>query len=132
LSLAAHIDGVIVLVREKKTAAKDIDALRHRLDQVGVPIVGGVLISRRRRGRGRRRRHIGRPRTAASQPVIERAQLSAQVLADEPEAAAPRTSVPMPPASEDDTIMLRAAPGDSAMPPASEDDTIMLRAAGDS
>lgn len=114
LSLAAHIDGVIVLVREKKTAAKDIDALRHRLDQVGVPIVGGVLISRRRLGRGRR--HVGRPRTTASRPVIERAQLSAPVLADKPDAAAPRPSMPMPPESEDDTIRL-PAPADSVKQP---------------
>jgi Mrp family chromosome partitioning ATPase/capsular polysaccharide biosynthesis protein len=48
LPLATHIDGVIVLVRAKKTAIKDIDKLRRRLEQVGVPIVGGVLIREHR------------------------------------------------------------------------------------
>jgi Mrp family chromosome partitioning ATPase/capsular polysaccharide biosynthesis protein len=108
LSLAAHIDGVIVLVRERKTAAKDIDALRHRLEQVGVPIVGGVLISRRRLGRELRR--IVRPKTTSSRPVIERAQPSPPVLADEPEAAAPWAATVMS-TDPDDTIAL-PVPGD--------------------
>lgn len=103
LSLAAHIDGVIVLVREKKTAAKDIDALRHRLEQVGVPIVGGVLISHRRLGWGRS--HAGRPKTTAGRPVIEQSQLSGPLLAYKPEDAVPPAAVAMS-SESDDTIAL--------------------------
>jgi Mrp family chromosome partitioning ATPase/capsular polysaccharide biosynthesis protein len=69
LPLAAHVDGVIVLVREKRTVGKDIDDLRHRLEQVGVPIVGGVLVRRRRLGRGRS--HGSRPTPTARRPVAE-------------------------------------------------------------
>jgi len=105
LSLAMMIDGVIVLVREKKTAAKDIDALRHRLEQVSVPIVGGVLISRRH-GRGRPR--AARRRTTTSQPVLERPQLSAPDRADKTQTAANATGGPVP-AGPDDTISLPAA-----------------------
>jgi len=46
VSLAAHVDGVIVLARQRHTTASDIRALRHRLNQVGTPIVGGVLLGR--------------------------------------------------------------------------------------
>jgi len=109
LSLAAHVDGVIVLVREKKTAAKDIAALRHRLEQVGVPIVGGVLISRRRLGWGRRR--VGRPRTTASQPLIKRTQPSAPARAGEPEAATPPVILPI--STDSDATIMLAGPDDS-------------------
>jgi Mrp family chromosome partitioning ATPase len=108
LSLAAHVDGVIMLVREKKTAAKDIDALRHRLEQVGVPIVGGVLISRRRLGLGRR--HVGRPRTTASQPVIGPTQPSVPVGADKPEAVVPPVIMPIQ-TDSDDTMVLPVPDG---------------------
>ncbi len=53
VSLAAHVDGVIVLARESHTKGKDVEALRVRLDQLGAPIVGGVLIGKEHR-RGRR------------------------------------------------------------------------------
>jgi Mrp family chromosome partitioning ATPase/capsular polysaccharide biosynthesis protein len=69
LPLAAHVDGVIVLVREKGTAGKDIDGLRHRLEQGGVPIVGGVLVGAQRLIR--RRRNAGRLKAVASRPEPE-------------------------------------------------------------
>jgi polysaccharide biosynthesis transport protein len=62
VSLAAHVDGVIVLARRGHTLTRDIEALRHRLEQIGAPIVGGVLIAR---GAGRHsRRPAPRPDAA--------------------------------------------------------------------
>ena len=52
-SLAPHVDGVIVLAREAHTRTKDLLSLSHRLSQIGAPVVGGVLISKARYGRGR-------------------------------------------------------------------------------
>jgi succinoglycan biosynthesis transport protein ExoP len=54
LSLAPHVDGVIVLAREAHTRSKDLLSLSHRLSQIGAPVVGGVLIGKARYGRGRR------------------------------------------------------------------------------
>jgi Mrp family chromosome partitioning ATPase/capsular polysaccharide biosynthesis protein len=103
LPLATHIDGVIVLVRGKKTAIKDIDRLRRRLEQVDVPIVGGVLIRERRFLRdlklpGRRSRITvtsSRPaveETDASKPAID----TAQIVAKEPDVTASDMTAPLP------------------------------------
>jgi Mrp family chromosome partitioning ATPase/capsular polysaccharide biosynthesis protein len=54
-SLAAHVDGVIVLAREARTRGRTVQDLRHRLDQVGAVIVGGVLIGKGNTGRYRHR-----------------------------------------------------------------------------
>ncbi len=89
LPLASQIDGVIVLVRGKKTAIKDIGQLRRRLEQVGVPIVGGVLIRERRflrdlRLPGRRSGITvtsGRPaveETDTSEPAVDTAAIGAK------------------------------------------------------
>jgi Mrp family chromosome partitioning ATPase/capsular polysaccharide biosynthesis protein len=119
LPLCPNIDGVIVLVRERQTAARDIDALRHRLEQAGTPIVGGVLISGRRPGRGERpgrdRRHFRRPSTTATWPVIEGTQLSALAPPGRPEVAAPQAISSLPADSEDS--ITAPLPGDSLKRP---------------
>jgi polysaccharide biosynthesis transport protein len=89
LPLATHVEGVIVLARERATAASDIDNLHRRLEQVGTPIVGGVLIRRRRLLRGRR--HGGRARIPAS-PVLEKKTRPAP--AAKPSAPAAKPSAP--------------------------------------
>ena len=89
LPLAAYIDGVIVLVRQRRTEGKDIDKLHHRLEQVGVPIIGGVLIRRRRLVRDYR--HGGRPAAPASRHVTETTEPSAVGQTAEPEADADLT-----------------------------------------
>jgi Mrp family chromosome partitioning ATPase len=68
LPLAAHVDGVIVLARAEHTRGTDVAALRHRLQQLGVPIVGGVLVSKN----GRRK--AAQPQVAARRPAIEPAR----------------------------------------------------------
>jgi Mrp family chromosome partitioning ATPase/capsular polysaccharide biosynthesis protein len=93
LPLAAHVDCVIVLAREKKTGGKDIDGLRRRLEQGGVPIVGGVLI---RAQRLIRRRRLG-------------GRLKITVAAED-QAAMPRRIEP------DDSIT-QAVPGESVNQP---------------
>jgi succinoglycan biosynthesis transport protein ExoP len=125
LPLCPNIDGVIVLVRERQTAGRDIDALCHRLEQVGSPIVGGVLISGRRPGRGERgergerpgrdRRYFASSKTTATRAVVEEAKLSAIVPPGRPEVAAPQAISSMPAASEDSVTS--PVPGDSLKRP---------------
>ena len=112
LPLAAYIDGVIVLVRERKTAGKDIDKLHHRLEQVGVPIIGGVLIRRRRLVRSYR--PGGHPAASASQPATETPQPSAVDQTAEPEADADLT-IPLPTVSQ--LPVTPATPGKSVKQP---------------
>jgi Mrp family chromosome partitioning ATPase/capsular polysaccharide biosynthesis protein len=114
LPLAAHVDGVIVLVREKRTVGKDIDELRHRLEQVGVPIVGGVLIRRRRLGRLLDQRRSSRPMITATRPVIEEAEPSTPVQPASPSQAANAVQKADPDAESDLTIPLRIKPRISA------------------
>jgi Mrp family chromosome partitioning ATPase len=85
LPLAAHVDGVIVLAREKRTSGKDIDGLRRRLEQGGVPIVGGVLIGAQH---FIRRRQAGRLKIVVNRPGIERSQHPGPAPMDDPIAAA--------------------------------------------
>jgi len=103
LPLATHIDGVIVLVRGKKTVIADIDNLRRRLEQVGVPIVGGVLIRERRLLRdlrlpGRRSgialTGVGpaAEKTGAGKPAVD----TAQIVAKEQNVTAPDMTAALP------------------------------------
>ena len=70
LALAVHVDGVIVVGRAGYTVGRDIEAVRHRLEQVGVPIMGGVLIGRRRSSGGQR--VSGRSEPAPSRQATDR------------------------------------------------------------
>jgi Mrp family chromosome partitioning ATPase/capsular polysaccharide biosynthesis protein len=103
LPLATQIDGVIVLVRGKKTVIEDIGKLRRRLEPVGVPIVGGVLIRERRflrdlRLPGRRSGITvtsGRPAvedTDTSKPAVD----TAQIVAKEQDVTASDMTAPLP------------------------------------
>jgi Mrp family chromosome partitioning ATPase/capsular polysaccharide biosynthesis protein len=67
-SLAAHVDGVIVLAREARTRGRTVEELRRRLDQVGALLVGGVLISKGNAGRHRSRgpQPVASPSSAAA------------------------------------------------------------------
>ena len=107
LPLCPHIDGVIVLAREGQTNGRDIAALRHRLEQVGTPIAGGVLISGRRPRRGERPgrdpRHFSRPSTTATRPAVEGTQLPALTPPAIPEVEAPQAIRSMP-ADSDDSV----------------------------
>jgi polysaccharide biosynthesis transport protein len=78
LTLASHVDGVIVLAREAHTRGKDLLTLAHRLGEVDAPLVGSVLVTRMRLGRRRHmpiwsaptlgRTAVGRSAPAASAP----------------------------------------------------------------
>ncbi len=105
LSLASHVDGVIVLAREARTKGRDIEALRHRLRQVGTPIVGGVFIGRRRPRRHQRVSAQAVP--AGSWPSAERSRAgsAAPVQAPQPGTVLPPVTRPLP-----------AVPGDAARP----------------
>jgi Mrp family chromosome partitioning ATPase/capsular polysaccharide biosynthesis protein len=63
-SLAAHVDGVIVLAREARTRGRTVEDLRRRLDQVGALLIGGVFIGKGSVGRHRDR--SGRPQPVAN------------------------------------------------------------------
>jgi Mrp family chromosome partitioning ATPase/capsular polysaccharide biosynthesis protein len=100
LPLAAHVDGVIVLAREAHTTGKDVAALRHRLQQLGVPIVGGVLVSKNGRGQ----RQPAQPRAAARRPAADRARSEqpAEPVRSRPAGSGPPPATrPMPVVSAD-------------------------------
>jgi hypothetical protein len=101
LSLASQVDGVVVLAREGYTRGRDVAALRHRLDQFGTPVLGGVLI-----GTGR----INHRRRSAARPVADYAPPRAWG-ASRPAPDAKR--VQFDPASRSSSRPLASAPGDT-------------------
>jgi Mrp family chromosome partitioning ATPase/capsular polysaccharide biosynthesis protein len=75
-ALASHVDGVIVLAREARTNGRAVEDLRRRLDQVGAPVIGGVLIGKGKTGRHRHR--------SGSQPAIASLSMAAPERRDAP------------------------------------------------
>jgi len=71
ITLATHVDGVIVIAREASTSGRAVVELRRRLDQVGAELIGGVLIAQ---GRSGRHRSAGSQGAAAPDPRIGRPQ----------------------------------------------------------
>jgi Mrp family chromosome partitioning ATPase/capsular polysaccharide biosynthesis protein len=72
-SLAAHVDGVIVLVRHARTRGRTVEDLRRRLDQVGAPLIGGVYIGQGAVGRHRHQSGSAAPeRRSAGHPASRR------------------------------------------------------------
>jgi succinoglycan biosynthesis transport protein ExoP len=104
MSLASNVDGVIVLARESHTRGRDVEALRHRLDQLGVPVVGGVWIGGRRPARSERM-------STAAEPV-RRATIPEQAM-PAPQAAQVRPPFPSA-AQQSGTRPLPTVPGDAA------------------
>jgi Mrp family chromosome partitioning ATPase len=68
LALASHVDGVIVIARESQTLGRVVETLRHRVEQMGMPIIGGVFIAGSGLSRYRRRDKQG-PAKAGRAPA---------------------------------------------------------------
>ncbi len=70
LALAGLVDGVLVLVSQGRTRGRALEQLRHRIDQVGGHLMGGVLVARRRvAGDLRQRPERGGSRAASIPPA---------------------------------------------------------------
>ena len=72
-ALAANVDGVIVVARERHTEGRPVEELSRRLDQIGAVLVGGVLIGKRRTEGHRKPRSAEPPHRvepAPSAPVV--------------------------------------------------------------
>jgi len=71
-ALAANVDGVIVVARERHTKGRAVEELSRRLDHIGAVLVGGVFIGKRRAGGHRKPRGAEPPHgveLARSAPV---------------------------------------------------------------
>lgn len=103
LTLASNVDGVIVLAREGQTRRKDVASLRHRLDQISVPVVGGVLIGSERLSR--RERVPARPAPVKERPAVERTKpVAAEAAARPAQLGAPPATLPLPKVSADSEL----------------------------
>jgi Mrp family chromosome partitioning ATPase/capsular polysaccharide biosynthesis protein len=102
-AIAGRVDGVVVIARDARTRGRSVEALRHKLDQVGAVLIGGVFI-----GKGNVSRH--RHRSAAPPP-------SAAVSIASPER---RASGPTPPPGRRPSTATRPMPAvpDNAAPQA--------------
>lgn len=63
VALASQVEGVLVLARAVQAEGRAVSSLRHRLDQVGARVIGGVLVVRQRARRG------AAPAPAAARPA---------------------------------------------------------------
>lgn len=97
-SLAAHVDGVIVVAREARTTGRSVEDLRRRLDQVGALLIGGVFIAK---GNVDRYRH----KPFRAQPIADEPSV-------EPESRPAGQQSKQPPRS-DGTLPLAIVPDDS-------------------
>lgn len=98
-SLAAHVDGVVVLARQARSKGRVVEDLRRRLDQVGALVVGGVLIAK-----GNARRH--RYRQGGPLPAVSKPSTPAESSPSEPQPGdtGPAVTRPLPALQEPEPL----------------------------
>ena len=92
-SLAARVDGVVVLAREARSRGRAVEDLRRRLDQVGALVVGGVLIAKGNPGRHRHRPGGSQPVVSTPGTPAERLPTAQQVDNTEPVVTRPLRAI---------------------------------------
>jgi Mrp family chromosome partitioning ATPase/capsular polysaccharide biosynthesis protein len=117
ISLAAQVDGVIVLAREARTSGRAVEDLRRRLDQVGALLIGGVFIAKGNAGRPRHRA-AGRP-SVMKKPAAAATERTPNGPQPDPAQPDPAQPDPAPPedTQSDDTRPLRGLSGDGKLIP---------------
>lgn len=102
-AIAGRVDGVVVIAREARTRGRSIEALRHKLDQVGAVLIGGVFIGKGNAGRHRHRSAVPQPSAALSiasperrasgpPPPVRRPSTATRPMPAVPDDAAPRAA----------------------------------------
>jgi Mrp family chromosome partitioning ATPase/capsular polysaccharide biosynthesis protein len=105
-AIAGRVDGVVVIARDARTRGRSIEALRHKLDQVGAVLIGGIFIGKGNAGRHRHRFAALQPSAALSIASPERRPSGPTA----PPARPPSTATRPMPAVPDDAAP-RAAGG---------------------
>ena len=103
-AIAGRVDGVVVIARDARTRGRSIEALRHKLDQVGAVLIGGVFIGNGKAGRHRHGSAASQPSAALSiasserrapgsaPPPVRRPSTATRPMPAVPDDAAPRAA----------------------------------------
>jgi Mrp family chromosome partitioning ATPase/capsular polysaccharide biosynthesis protein len=103
-AIAGRVDGVVVIARHARTRGRSVEALRHKLDQVGAVLIGGVFIGKGKAGRHGHRSEAPQPSAAMSiasperrasgptPPPVRRQSPATRPMPAVPDDAAPRAA----------------------------------------